>query len=122
MHSIVRVGKGKRFSRAVVYNQAATLSGLTADDRTGDIEAQTREALAKADLLLDELGTSRARILSAMIWLRDIMDFSRMNTVWEEWIDPDHPPARATVESRLAAPDVRVELQFTVAVPDGGGG
>ncbi len=38
-----------------------------------------------------------------------------MNAVWDAWIDPDNPPARACVESTLAAPQYTVEI-MVVAV------
>lgn len=113
---IVRHGKGARFSRVVVHDRVAYFSGLTADDRAGDIQAQTRGVLAKTDAMLAEIGANRSQILSATIWLADIADFAGMNAAWEAWIDTDHPPARATVESKLALPDLRVEIQFIVAI------
>lgn len=114
--SIKHFHKGARFSRAVVHNGTAYFAGLTADDRSGDIEAQTREILAKADALLLEVGSERPKLLRAMIWLRDINDFPGMNAAWEKWVDKNRPPTRATVESKLAAADVLIEIQFTAAV------
>ncbi len=40
-----------------------------------------------------------------------------MNGAWTAWIDRDEPPARATVQAVLGLPDIRVEIQFTVALP-----
>lgn len=116
MPSIKRIHAGPRFSRAVVHNGTAYFSGLTADDWNGDITAQTQEILAKADALLDDIGANRSQLLNAMIWLREIEDFAGMNSTWEEWIDEADPPARATAICSLAAPNIRVEIQFTVAV------
>ena len=116
MNSITRHERTARLSRVVVHNGTAYFSGLTATDRTNDISGQTREVLAKADALLAKIGADRTKLLSAMIWLREMSDFAGMNVVWEAWIDPEHPPARATVESRLAADDIRIEIRFTVAV------
>lgn len=116
MPTIIRHGQGRRYSRIVVHNGTAYFSGLTAVDGAGDVRTQTRETLAKADELLAVLKAHRADILSATVWLRDISDFAQMNEVWEEWIDAENPPARATVEARLAAPDLLVEIKFTVAV------
>lgn len=116
MSDITRLHKNGRFSRVVVHRGTAYFSGLTADDRTSDIRSQTEQTLAKADELLKELKIERSSLLSATIWLREITDFAGMNAVWERWIDADDPPARATVETNLAAPDVRIEIQFTAAV------
>jgi enamine deaminase RidA (YjgF/YER057c/UK114 family) len=103
-------------SQAVVYAGTAWLSGQVADDRNADVEGQTREVLAKIDALLAEVGSSRSRLISAQIWLADIGTWARMNEVWKQWIDPENPPARATVEARLAAPELRVEIAVVSAV------
>lgn len=116
MSTITRLESTTRLSRVVVHNGTAYFSGLTATNRGGGIEEQTAEVLAKADDLLAKVGADRTNLLIAQVWLRDIGDFSGMNAVWEAWIDPDHPPARATVESKLAADDIRIEIRFTAAV------
>jgi enamine deaminase RidA (YjgF/YER057c/UK114 family) len=39
-----------------------------------------------------------------------------MNDVWDKWVDPDNLPVRATVEARLATPELLVEIQVTALV------
>ncbi len=39
-----------------------------------------------------------------------------MNAVWDAWVPKDAKPCRATVESRLASPDLRVEIVVTAAI------
>lgn len=46
----------------------------------------------------------------------DISTVSRMNAVLESWIDPSQPPARATVEARLAAPALLIDIQVQAVV------
>jgi enamine deaminase RidA (YjgF/YER057c/UK114 family) len=117
--NIQRIDKTARLSRVVVHERVAYFSGLTADDRQQDVVGQTRQILARADTYLARLGSNRSLLLSATIWLRDIADFDQMNTAWVEWIDPNEPPARATVQAALGLPDLLVEIQFTVALPIG---
>ncbi len=112
--NIHRFDKTARLSRVVVHGNTAYFSGLTADDRGKDTQGQTAEILAKADTYLETLGVDRNAVLAATIWLRDIADFDLMNAAWTAWIDA--PPARATVEAVLGLPDIRVEIQFTVAI------
>ena len=64
---IRRLHTETRYSEAVIHNGAVYLSGQLADDLTGDIRQQTRETLASIERLLDEAGTSKARLLSATI-------------------------------------------------------
>ena len=109
--------KTERLSRVVVHANVAYFSGLTAADRNQDVVGQTQQIFARADALLEQIGSSRAQLLSATIWLRDITVFDAMNSAWMRWIDRDAPPARATVQSVLGLPDIRVEIQFTAAIP-----
>ena len=38
-----------------------------------------------------------------------------MNAAWDAWLDPANPPARATGQVPLAAPQYRVEIIVTAA-------
>ncbi len=115
--TITRIAKTERLSRVVIHEKVAYFSGLTADDKGQDTFGQTEQILAKADAFLEKIGSNRSLLLSATIWLRDIEDFDAMNSAWTAWIDKDEPPARATVQAVLGLPDIRVEIQFTVALP-----
>lgn len=115
--TILRIAKTEKLSRVVLHEKVAYFSGLTADDKSQDTIGQTEQILAKADAFLKEIGSSRSLLLSATIWLRDIEDFDAMNSAWTAWIDKDEPPARATVQAILGLPDIKVEIQFTVALP-----
>ena len=95
----------------LVYLCGQTSSGCDIDDARG----QTREVLARVDALLAEAGTDRSHLLSATIHLRDMVDFTAMNEVWEAWVPAGCAPARTTVEARLAAPALRVEMTLVAA-------
>jgi enamine deaminase RidA (YjgF/YER057c/UK114 family) len=105
-----------RLSKVLVANGFAFLSGLTANDRSGGVAEQTTDILRQIDGYLATAGTDKTRIVVANIWLKDISTFSQMNAAWEAWIDPAQPPARATVESRLAAENILVEIQVQALV------
>ncbi|MER8542966.1 RidA family protein [Mesorhizobium sp. M1334] len=87
------------------------MSGQVPDDRTLDVPGQTADVLAKVDRLLAEAGTDKSRVTHAYIWLRDIADFDLMNSSWDKWESLGNGPARTCVEARIAAPDIRVEIQ-----------
>jgi enamine deaminase RidA (YjgF/YER057c/UK114 family) len=114
--SVKRINAGARMSSAVVHGDTVYLAGLTADDTKADVKGQTAQILAKIDGYLAQAGTNKSRILTAQIWLPDISTFAQMNAAWEAWIDPKAPPARATVESRLAGPQYTVEIMVTAAI------
>jgi enamine deaminase RidA (YjgF/YER057c/UK114 family) len=112
---IRRIDPGPYLSRAVVCGDFVFLAGLTADDRSEDVAGQTRQILRKIDHYLAEAGSNRARLLSAQIWLKDIGTWEAMNRIWSAWIDKANPPARATVEAKLAGDDYLVEIMVTAA-------
>lgn len=114
--SIKRLESGPRMSKVVVHGDTVYLSGQVADDLNGSVGQQTREVLAKIDTLLASVGSSKSKLLSVTIWLSDMAGFAEMNAVWEKWIDPANPPARATGESALARPELKVEILVIAAL------
>ena len=115
MTDIRRIGPGPRMSEAVVYNGAVYLAGQVGAPGES-VTVQTQAVLAEVDRLLAEAGTSKARLLTAQIWLADIGTFADMNAVWDAWVDRENPPARWTGEAKLATPDYKVEIIVTAAV------
>jgi enamine deaminase RidA (YjgF/YER057c/UK114 family) len=115
--TIKRIGVGKRMSEAVVYGGVARLSGFVAEKTAGkSVKEQTAEILAMIDATLKEAGTDKTKLLKANIWLTDIATFAHMNEAWDAWVPQGHTPARATVESKLAAPGLDVEIMVEAAV------
>lgn len=112
---IKRHSPGAILSRAVEYNGMVFLAGLTADDCSVGVRAQTEQVLKKIDEYLAAAGTSKSRILSTVIYLSDIRNKDEMNKAWQAWMDKDNPPARACVEARLGAPNTFVEIMTTAA-------
>ena len=112
---IQHIGAGARMSEAVIHGGIVYLAGQVALGAT--VEEQTRTVLGQIDALLAKAGTSKAYLLRAMIWLPDISEFGAMNAVWDDWIAGVTPPARATGEVRLAAPEYRIEVIITAALP-----
>lgn len=114
--SIKRIESTARMTKAVVHGDTVYLSGITADDRTATVEVQCQQICDKIDALLAEAGTSKSNLLSSQIWLTDINNWARFNTVWDKWVDPDNTPARATVEGKLAAPGLLIEIMVIAAL------
>ena len=111
--SIERLDKGRRMSEAVIHGNTVYLAGQVAEGP--DVASQTKAVLASIDSLLARAGTDKSRILTATIWLSDINNFAGMNSVWDTWVDKANPPARATSEGKLAAPQFLVEIIVTAA-------
>ncbi|WP_300587669.1 RidA family protein [Marivita sp.] len=115
--TIQRLHPGSRMSEAVRIGDIVFLAGQIPDDLTGDIAKQTREVLDNIDAVMAELGGSKADIASVQVWLSDMSDFQGMNAVWDAWVDPANPPARATCGVALARPGMRVEMIVVARAP-----
>ena len=117
--TIKRIHVGPRMSGIVINGSNVHLSGMTAAKREGrSVGEQTGDILKRIDELLADAGTSKEHLVQVNIWLSDITTFDEMNAVWDKWVAPGCTPARATVEARLALPDIKVEIQVLAALPD----
>jgi enamine deaminase RidA (YjgF/YER057c/UK114 family) len=112
---IKRYKPGPILSEAVEYNRTVYLAGMVAPDTSQDIKGQTRQVLKEIDDALAAADTHKSRILSCNVWLADIRLREQMNEVWGEWLDKGNPPARATVEAKMADPRVLVEIMVVAA-------
>lgn len=113
--SIQRLRIEKRYSEIVIHNGTVHLAGQLADDYDGDIREQTRQTLANIDRYLAEAGSDKTRILSVIIYLKDMADYAGLNEVYDAWVAEGAAPARACVEAKLYDPRVLVEMMVVAA-------
>lgn len=115
--ALKRIEPGKRMSAAVVHGKVAYFAGFVADAAAGkSVKEQTADILSQIDKVLKQVGSDKTNILKANIWLTDISTFGQMNEAWDAWVVAGKTPARATVESKLAAPGLDVEIMIEAAV------
>jgi enamine deaminase RidA (YjgF/YER057c/UK114 family) len=115
--SLKRIGAGARMSTGVIHGDKVYLSGMVADKTKGkSVKEQTQDVLSQIDAALKEAGTDKTKVLRANIWLSDIGTFAEMNAAWDAWVVSGQTPARATVESKLAAPGLDVEIMVEAAI------
>ena len=115
MSEIKRADPGPRMSKAVQHGNTIFTMGHVATDRTGDIKAQTKNVLERLENTLEGIGSNKSKLLSVTIYLADMKEFSLMNEIWDEWVDPIHAPTRTTVQAALATPEIRVEMTAIAA-------
>ena len=115
--ALKRIQVGERMSQAVIHGNTVYTAGQVALGAPGESAAdQTRDILSRIDALLSEAGTEKSKLISATIWLSDMSTFNEMNDVWDAWVTPGNTPARACVESKLAAPQFTVEIGVIAAL------
>ena len=114
--TVERLDSGEILSQATIHNGVAYVCGLTATDRSLDIQGQTREVLAKIDDRLAKCGTDKSKLLMVTIYLADIAQKDEMNEVWKEWLGDLARPSRACVGAPLATPEILIEIVVSAAV------
>jgi enamine deaminase RidA (YjgF/YER057c/UK114 family) len=110
MAAIERHGVGPRLSAGVKHGDTIYIAGQVADDATAGVKGQTEQILKKIDGVLKHFHSHKGKLLSATVYLADMKGYDEMNAAWDAWIEKGNTPARATVESKLAAPKYLVEI------------
>ena len=84
-----------------------------ADPKTGTmaegIEAQTRQTLANIKGIVEASGFSMRDVVKVSIFLKNMDDFKKLNEVYKTFF-PEDPPARTTVEAKLPAQGMLIEI------------
>jgi 2-iminobutanoate/2-iminopropanoate deaminase len=109
------------YSVAVRFNDLVFTAGqLGIDINTsnlvpGGIETETRQALQNLKSVLEAAGSSLELVLKTTVFLRDIEDFTRMNSVYAEFFTT-YPPARSAVQVAALPKGAIVEIEAIAAV------
>jgi enamine deaminase RidA (YjgF/YER057c/UK114 family) len=116
MSRVTRHLSDAQFSRIVTHGDVVHLAGQPAKDRSAPVKAQTAEVLRSIDALLAQAGTNKSRLLTAIIYLADMRQKAQMDEAWLEWVDPENPPSRACVETRLGNLGSEVMIRVVAAL------
>jgi 2-iminobutanoate/2-iminopropanoate deaminase len=77
---------------------------------SGDVAAQTRQALDNIEIVLHAAGKSMDSVLKVNVYLADMNDFAAMNAVYGERFKAPHP-ARTTVGVAALPLGAKVEFE-----------
>lgn len=104
------------YSQAIRAGNMLFLSGqLPSDPKTkqllaeGTIEEQTARVIENLQAVLAANGMTLADVVSTQVFMKDLNDFAKMNTVYATYFK-ENPPARATVEAARLPRDVKIEI------------
>ncbi|MDS1134845.1 RidA family protein [Nitratireductor indicus] len=101
--------------RVVEHNGVLYFGGLVADDKSVNMKGQTEQICAKIDALLAEVGSSKDKVLTAMIYISDFSQKDGMNEAWLEWMPAEHLPTRATIGVAELGKDTLIEVVVSAA-------
>ena len=91
-------------------------AGQVAWDNTGkviainDIRAQTKQTLSNVVSVLKEGGADINDVVKCNVYLKNMSDFQIMNEEFAR-LFPSNPPARTTVQTPMAEPEMLVEIE-----------
>jgi 2-iminobutanoate/2-iminopropanoate deaminase len=114
------------YTDAVRFGDMLFVSGLTAHDSEGklvggaDAAAQTRQILVNLKRVLDATGAAMADVLKVTVFLTDINDRAAINPVRQEFFGAAKPASTLIEVSRLALPEMKVEIEAVVGLPPAG--
>ena len=76
----------------------------------GTVEEQTEQVFKNLSEVLKAGGSSLGQVIKTMVFIKDMNDFSKINTVYEKAFG-GHKPARSCVEAARLPKDVLVEIE-----------
>ena len=76
----------------------------------GGVEAQTRQVLTNLKHVLESADSGLNFVLKTTVFLQDMGDFAKMNSVYAEFF-PENPPARSTIQVAGLPKGASVEIE-----------
>lgn len=104
------------YSQAVASQELVFVSGqLPIDPATGimpeDVAAQTRQSILNLKSVLEAAGTSIDNVCKTTVFLQNMDDFTKMNTIYTELFEGSIYPARSAVEVAKLPKGALVEIE-----------
>lgn len=109
------------YSQAVLVNGFLYTSGQIAIDPSTneyfqrDIEFETHLVMKNLRAILDEAGMDFSHVIKTTIFLQDMGEFARMNTVYSSYFQGNYP-ARETVQVSVLPKNARVEISMVATI------
>ena len=102
------------YSQAILSNETLYCSGQIALDKDGNlknsnIEDETVQIFKNINAILNEVNMTFENIVKSTIFLKNIDDFSTVNSIYAKYFKSS-PPARETVEVSRLPKYVNIEI------------
>ncbi|HUT63877.1 MAG TPA: Rid family detoxifying hydrolase [Anaerolineae bacterium] len=112
------------YSQAIKAGDFIFCAGQIAlDPETGElvntnIETETARAIENLKEVLEAAGSSLDRVVKTTIFMINIRDFERMNTVYSSYFSGAAPPARSTVQVDALPKGAGIEIECIALAPN----
>ena len=110
------------YNQGVVHNGVLYASGQIAIDPAtgelvqGSIEEETHQVLKNVGGILAAAGSSYKDVLKVSVFVKDMLQYARINAVYAEYFEPESAPARELVEVVNLPKFVNIEVSVIAAV------
>jgi len=106
------------YNQAVLKGNTLYTSGQIAiNPATGElitetIEAETEQVMLNMKAVLDAAGMTFENVVKATIFIMDMNDFGKINTIYGSYFNEKTAPARETVQVACLPKNVNVEISM----------
>jgi enamine deaminase RidA (YjgF/YER057c/UK114 family) len=99
------------YSRAVRVGPLVAVAGTTGTGPADDITAQTRDALRRIEIALEQAGASLTDVVRTRIYVTDMSRWREVGAVHAQVFGAVRPASTMVEISALIAPDLLVEIE-----------
>ena len=106
------------YNQAILTGNTLYTSGqiainpATGDLVTANIEAETAQVMDNMKAVLDAAGMTFENVVKTSIFIMDMNDFGKINTVYGSYFNEKTAPARETVQVACLPKNVNVEISM----------
>jgi enamine deaminase RidA (YjgF/YER057c/UK114 family) len=105
------------YSRAVRIGPHVAVAGTTGTGQPDDVGAQTREALRRIEVALNQAGATLGDVVRTRIYVTDISRWREVAAVHSEVFGEIRPAATMVEVAALIAPELLVEIESDAYSP-----
>lgn len=111
------------YNQSVKAGQLLFISGQIAiDPATNDlqcenIEIETRQVMENLKAILDQANLTFEDVVKCSVFVSDMHNYSRINTIYSEYFNSDTAPARELVEVANLPKFVNIEISAIAVFP-----
>jgi 2-iminobutanoate/2-iminopropanoate deaminase len=106
------------YSQAILKGNTLYTSGqiainpMTNELITDTIESETKQVMQNMEAVLTAAGMTFENVVKATIFIMDMNDFAKINSVYASYFDEKTAPARETVQVACLPKNVNVEISM----------
>ena len=114
--------QGAPYSPGIIAGNLVFVSGQvplnpeTKEVLRNDFEGEVRQCIANVERILKAAGTDLDHCVKVVVFLADMNNFARLNTVYSEYFG-NTKPARSCVQVARLPLDVNVEIEAIAILP-----